>query len=67
MTLLNSEKDEIEQALSDNSIYEDSQKENLKILLFRQSENQKKLEETEMAWLERSQELENKQKELELS
>lgn len=67
MTLLNSEKDEIEQALSDNSIYEDSQKENLKILLFRQAENQKKLEETEMAWLERSQELENKQKELELS
>ncbi|WP_406546066.1 ribosomal protection-like ABC-F family protein [Succinimonas sp.] len=67
MTLLNSEKDEIEQALSDNSIYEESQKENLKTLLFRQAENQKKLEETEMAWLEKSQELENKQKELELS
>ena len=36
-------------------------------LLFRQAENQRKLEETEMAWLEKSQELENKQKELELS
>ena len=67
MNLLNAEKEEIEKALSDNTIYEESQKENLKTMLARQADNQRKLEETEMTWLEKSQELENMQKELEIS
>ena len=67
MNRLNDEKDEIEKSLSDNAIYDESQKDNLKAMLARQADNQRKLEETEMAWLEKSQELENMQKELEIS
>ncbi len=61
MDTLNSEKAELEAKLADNSIYDADRKDELKELLSKQATNQSELEETEMVWLEKTQELENKE------
>lgn len=49
---------DIEQSLSDSTIYEASQKGKLKELLFSQADNKKQLDELEMEWFEISEEIE---------
>ena len=48
----------VESSLADSATYEDSQKEKLRELLFKQAENKKQLDELEMEWFEISEEIE---------
>lgn len=57
---------EIEASLADSVTYEESQKEKLKELLYKQAENKKELDELEMEWFEISEEIENLRSEYEL-
>jgi ATP-binding cassette subfamily F protein 3 len=56
--LCHTELSKIEVALSDSSIYEDDAKQRLNAALSQQKEQQQRLEESELAWLELSEELE---------
>lgn len=58
MEKLNQEKASLQQQLADPVIYDVEKKDQLKTLLFRQSELEKSLAETESAWLEISERLE---------
>ena len=49
---------EVEACLADSATYDDSQKEKLKELLFRQADNKRQLDELEMEWFEISEEIE---------
>ena len=55
---LNSNKEDIQDKLADNEIYEESNKEQLKKLLAQQKENEVELETVEMEWMETSEEIE---------
>src|SRR5204863_1058034 len=55
---LTAERTKIEALLSDNSIYDEARKEELKSLLFRQTELAQSLSETEEKWLKAQEDLE---------
>lgn len=58
MTLLTSEKEQLEERLADENLYSPEHKEELQQILLKQSQVTSKLEETEMMWMEKSELLE---------
>lgn len=64
LTSLNQKREELEQALTDTTLYEASQKEALKQLLAEQSSLNQHIESTEMQWLEAQESLDEIEKEL---
>jgi ATP-binding cassette subfamily F protein 3 len=58
MDVVSKEIAHVEQAMSDTSIYDSSRKEDLKLLLEKQTEHKQKLEKIESEWLKINEELE---------
>lgn len=67
LSLLNDKKTELETIMADASIYDASRKDELQKTLLAQRENEQRLEEVELMWLEKSEELQQKEQEFQNS
>lgn len=67
LSQLNDKKTELETIMADASIYDASRKDELQKTLLAQRENEQRLEEVELMWLEKSEELQQKEQEFQNS